>query len=165
MLSFFIYFFYVSSAIQVKILHTPFLKFVPAIKLHHLVVLSKPDMTKEVYTLDFSPRNQSSKHILLRLFLANNVDAEVRIRHIKNIEMMNSTAIIQQWNDNNQGKTEKESRELSEVVFQQIEDEEIKMFIGNIRENMNEEKKNIYNLYTFNCQHFSGFVKKYIDTY
>jgi hypothetical protein len=57
-----------SSYIHKHILHTSILPFFPSIKLHDVVVISTLLNNSEVYTVDFSPMNQSPRG-LISLFL------------------------------------------------------------------------------------------------
>ena len=85
----------VKSHIFLKILQTSILHFIPSIKLHHIVLLSdKPE--HHLYTLDFTPINQTQRSTLFNMLLGRNVPAEIRVRYIIT-NIINTDEIIQQW--------------------------------------------------------------------
>jgi len=64
--------------ITFRILQSSVLHFIPAIKLHHIVLLSdKPE--HYLYTLDFTPINQTHRATLLKMLFARSVPAEIRL--------------------------------------------------------------------------------------
>lgn len=141
-----------SSNIHIKVINTSIFHFAPIIKLHHVMVLSKPDFRDFVYTIDFSPIQQRSGKTLLSLFLAKSVPAEIRLRRI---DVNNTSEIIKEWISMNAGKTGIQSKELSDKTVNEIQDEDLKSFIGTIRNDLRDKKMNLYN---YNCQHFSKDV-------
>lgn len=138
------------SQIAFRILQSSILHFAPSIKLHHIVLLSdKPN--HHVYTLDFTPINQTHKETLLKLLLARNVPAEIRLRYIEtNIE--NNKIIMQKWSTMI-NMDEYASSQLSKSVYNKIYDEQIKNII-----NRAFAWSPYMNLYNHNCQHFSHYV-------
>lgn len=139
------------SKIVIHILHTSILRITPFIKLHHIVLLSDNPI-KHVYTLDFTPINQSYTSTLLKMAFGNNVPGHVRLRYIKtNIE--NKEMIIQNWDAMNK-VNEDSSVKLSKSVYNTIYNKEIKTIIDKSFKWLP-----YMNLYNHNCQHFSHYVK------
>lgn len=137
--------------IQMKVLHTSILSFAPSLKLHHIVVLSNAN---EVYTIDFTPINQTRARTLLKLLIGLNVPAETRIRRIEDVTFFEEEKIENKWtNMNNIDFIE--SQKLSDKTYNEIRNTEMKNIIDNIK-----EWHNYMNLYTYNCQHFSSFVRE-----
>ena len=146
---------------NIKILKTPILNFIPQLKLHHILIIPEYN-NKSIYTIDFSPINQTKTTTLLKLLFAKNVPAEIRIRHI-NLSKFNLTynnyndnTLINIWyNGNSQNYLE--SQLISDQVFKKIKNKKIKKFIANIK-----TWNTSMNLYTHNCQHFSTYflIKK-----
>jgi len=142
------------SFITFRIIQSSALHFLPIIKLHHIVLLSD-DPKSYVYTLDFTPINQTHAPTLLKLLFAQNVTAEVRLRYIQsNIE--NKEFIIQKWSDMN-NVNEHESYQLSKSVYNNIYNKKIRNIIS-----ASFLWVPYMNLYNHNCQHFSRFVKKIV---
>jgi len=139
-----------------KIVSSSILNFIPALKFHHIVLLSsnKKKYFNDIYTVDFSPINQSSIQTLLKLMFAMNVPAEIRLRQLKNVDTKEETQIITEWDRLNQINYV-ESQKLSNLIFDNINDTELKKFITKVR-----TWNSTMNLYTYNCQHFSNFVDK-----
>ena len=141
--------------IQLRILHTAILNSFPQLKLHHIVVINDNENT---YTIDFSPIDQSQMKTLLKLFFGQNVPAEIRIRHIAPLHRLhmlhNDTKIIHVWNQMNQLDSVA-SQKLTVETFEQISDNETKEFISKIV-----AVPPRMNLYKYNCQHYSHFVKE-----
>lgn len=142
------------SPITFSIIQSSVLHFIPAIKLHHIVLLT--DKPKHyVYTLDFTPINQTQSSTLLKMLLAQNVPAEVRLRYVEsNIE--NNETIIQKWDDMNK-VDEHASSKLSKSVYNKIYNKQIQNIIKKAFQWLP-----YMNLYNHNCQHFSHYVKKNI---
>jgi hypothetical protein len=142
------------SHITFRIIQSSILHFVPSIKLHHIVLLSdKPE--NYVYTLDFTPINQTYPSTLLKMILAQNVPAEVRLRYIdSNIE--NNETIIQEW-DNMNKVDHNDSTKLSKFVYNKIYDKQLKNIINGAF-----KWEPYMNLYKHNCQHFSHYVKNIV---
>ena len=145
----FINFIIYNQSFNIKILKTSILNFAPQLKLHHLVLLENKS---DLYSIDFSPINQTSQKILLKLLFAHNVPAEIRLRKIENISFYDDKEIIDNWSSMIKNNYE-ESEELSDFVYNNIDDESIKFFIDKIK-----FWENQMNLYNHNCQHFSKFV-------
>ena len=146
----FINFIICNESFNIKILKTSILSFAPQLKLHHIVIIENKS---DLYSIDFSPINQTSQKILLKLLFAQNVSAEIRLRKIENISFYEDEKIIDNWSGTIKTNY-KESQELSDIVYNNNEDENIKNFIDKI--NYWDKKMNLYN---HNCQHFSKFVK------
>ena len=144
-----------TPAIQVRVLHTAILNYFPQLKLHHIVVIAD---NENIYTIDFSPIHQSQVKTLLRLFFAQNVPAEIRIRHITPLHRLhmlhNDAKIIHTWNQMNQIDSVA-SHKLTVETFEQITNKETKEFISKIV-----VIPHVMNLYKYNCQHYSHFVRE-----
>jgi hypothetical protein len=132
---------------------TAILNFLPQVKLHDLVLISKMNETGDIYSIDFTPINQSHPKTLRMLLLGKNVPAELRIRRYKNINMHDDKTILKMWDSN---ITEKQSRELSVSVYNSVQNKEIKEVIALFL--LWEKKKQYMNLYTRNCQHFGDYA-------
>jgi hypothetical protein len=145
------------SKYKYKILKTSILNFLPFLKLHHIVVISNKEITDKIYTVDFSPINQSYHKTLLKLFFSKKVLAEIRIRVFENISLDDGKYIIEKW-ANLTNLTYNESQELSEKVFNEIIDDDLKNIIKKIK-----LYDTYMNLYKNNCQHFSKYVTENID--
>ena len=137
-----------------KLLKTSILNFLPFLKLHHIVLISSKN---KIYSIDFSPINQSSPKTLLKLFFSKKVLAEIRIRVFENISLDDGKYIIEKW-ANLTNLTYNESQELSEKVFNEIIDDDLKNIIKKIK-----LYDTYMNLYKNNCQHFSKYVTENID--
>ena len=148
-----------------RVLHSSILHFLPILKYHHIVLISDnkcvlPNIcnnNNNVYTVDFSPINQTESYTLRNLLFAYDVPAEIRIRRIPNIDFFsNDDMIIDSWSKMN-NLTPIQSQELSDSVFYNIhENKDIKMFLSYIIRNWS----HTMNLYSRNCQHFSGFCER-----
>jgi hypothetical protein len=141
----------VKSHIFLKILQTSILHFIPSIKLHHIVLLSD-NPRHHLYTLDFTPINQTQRSTLFKMLLGRNVPAEIRLRYIIT-NMENTDEIIQQWDYMNK-VTPEISFQLTRTVYNTIENAEIKNII-----HKSFNWQHYMNLYNHNCQHFSHYVK------
>jgi hypothetical protein len=141
-------------------MHTSILNSLPHLKLHHLVLISKVNEENDVYTIDFTPINQSHMRTLRRLLLGKNVPAELRVRRLQNTNIRDDKKILKMWDYN---ITEKQSRELSKSVYTSIRDKEIKETISLLL--LWEKNKQYMNLYTRNCQHFGNYAKANHQTY
>ena len=138
-----------NSDITFRVIKSSILHFAPMIKLHHIVSLSdNPEYY--VYTLDFTPINQSHASTLLKMIVTN-IPGEVRLRRIEtNIE--NTDMILQKWNNMNNVDTY-ESKKLTKSVYNEINNIEIKNIIYTSLSWLP-----YMNLYKHNCQHFSNYV-------
>ena len=141
----------VKSHIFLKILQTSILHFIPSIKLHHIVLLSD-NPRHHLYTLDFTPINQTHRSTLLKMVLARNVPAEIRLRYIIT-NMENTDVIIEKWDNMNKVHHDI-SYQLSKRVYTNIQNKQIKNIIY-----QSFKWEPYMNLYTHNCQHFSHYVK------
>jgi hypothetical protein len=147
---------YVAGQINMTILHTSILSFLPQMKFHDIVLLSKEDIAMK-YAIDFTPINQSDFSTLKSLFLAHNVPAEIRIREITST---GEQEIIEEWTTSNQ-VCAKDSTIRSAMIFDGIRDREIKEFICQLKRWRNKNGKNpTMNLYKRNCQHFSWYARE-----
>ena len=152
LLLFLLYVISYQSHITFRILQSAVVHFAPSIKLHHIVLLSdKPN--NYVYTLDFTPINQTHTSTLLKMLLAQNVPAEVRLRYIETNIEYNET-ILENWNIMN-NVNEYSSAQLSKRVYNNIYNKQIKNIV-----NKAFAWSPYMNLYKHNCQHFSHYVKK-----
>jgi len=143
--------------IQTRILKTSILNFFPPLKLHHIIILREAidtnrDLGSEIYTVDFTPINQTMPGTLLKLLFAINVPAQIRIRRISNVGFFDDERIIYQWLASNQLDYVM-SQQLSDIVFHGIQSPNIKMLMSTLR-----HWSDAMNLYYRNCQHLSGFV-------
>ena len=158
---------YHGNNISFRILKTSILHFFPTIKLHHIIVLSE-NPTNHVYTLDFTPINQTNMTTLMKLLFGQNVDSEIRLRYIKtdntgdicsvnnNNELDNKldTAFVEKWDSINK-LNEKNTKLLTKNTYNNIDNKELQdiiktSFLWN----------EYMNLYNHNCQHFSKYVYK-----
>jgi hypothetical protein len=140
-----------NECFNIKILKTSILNFAPQLKLHHVVLLEN---NHDLYSIDFSPINQTTKKTLLKLLFAQNVPAEIRLRKIENISFYDEENIIDNWSSMIKNNYE-ESEQLSNEVYKNIYNQSIKNFIYEIKL-WNKDM----NLYNHNCQHFSKFIEK-----
>lgn len=140
---------------NITLLKTSILNFIPILKLHHIILLYDKKYNN-IYTIDFSPINQSSTKTLLKLLFNKNVNAEIRVRLIKNITLNDSNKIIEQWNNINKVDYIN-SQKITDKTYNNIYNSEIKDFIKFIINHYN-KNGNFMNLYTNNCQTFSKFI-------
>jgi len=137
---------------KVTVLKSAILNFAPELKLHHIVAIT--DQMFRTYTIDFSPINQSHTTTLLNLALGYNVPAETRVRQISYSE--NESELLENWIvQNDKIKLANDSERKSMQVLSSIKDRELKQKLIHLR-----SWKNSMNLYTGNCQHFSGYAVK-----
>jgi len=152
---------YHSNNISFRILKTAILNFLPTVKLHHIILLSE-NPSHHVYTLDFTPINQTNITTLVKLLLGQNVDAEVRLRYIKmdnGCDIYSDNAFVEKW-DNINKLNEKTSKQLTKNTYNNINNKQIQNIIKSSF--LWPEHMNIYN---HNCQHFSKYVYKiYLST-
>jgi hypothetical protein len=140
---------------NITLLKTSILNFIPILKLHHIILLYDKKYNN-IYTIDFSPINQSSTKTLLKLLFNKNVNAEIRVRLIKNIMLNDSNKIIEQWNNIN-NVNYITSQKITNEIYNNIYNNEIKNFIKFIINYYN-KNGNSMNLYNNNCQTFSKFI-------
>jgi hypothetical protein len=140
---------------EYKILKTSILNFLPFLKLHHIVIISdKSSIYNKIYTIDFSPINQTYPTTLLKLFFSKKVRGEIRIRLIENISFNDNIKIINKWNNLNK-LSYNESQKISDKIFNEINNIELKYIFKKIK-----LYDNYMNLYNNNCQHFSKYIIK-----
>jgi len=152
---------YRSNNITFRILKTAILQFFPTIKLHHIILLSD-NPSHHVYTLDFTPINQTNITTLVKLLLGQNVDAEVRLRYItmdngRDICSGNSNneidnAFVEKW-DNINKLNEKMSKQLTKNTYNSIDNKQLQHIIKS-----SFTWPEYMNLYCHNCQHFSKYM-------
>jgi len=136
--SFFVYsvLFTRTMSIQTRILYSSALHFLPALKLHHIVLVSNNDGNK-VIAIDFTPINQTSFSTLSKLLLGFNVPAEIRMIHLDGSHFLDTDeTLIEKWIKKN------------EILSNAHAIASIKM------DGWNSDM----NLYTHNCQHFSKWA-------
>jgi hypothetical protein len=158
---------YHGNNISFRILKTAILNFLPSVKLHHIILLSE-NPSHHVYTLDFTPINQTNITTLVKLLLGQNVDAEVRIRYIKmdngcdicsgnnnnEIDTAIDTAFVEKWDSINK-LNEKMSKQLSKNTHNNIDNKQLQYIIKS-----SFLWPEYMNLYYHNCQHFSKYMYK-----
>ena len=150
------------TKIQSKLLRGSVISFLPnQCKEHHIVVVGRDKprsflYSPRVYTLDYSPINQSSLRTLSRLALGINVPGEIRIREIPNTTIDEENKIFEEWVTltNSTVFSYEKSQQMSNFAISDIKNKELKEFFNKIL-----EWKTPMNLYTHNCQHFSRFVE------
>jgi len=138
------------SHITFRILQSAVLHFAPSIKLHHIVLISD-NSNHHVYTLDFTPINQTRTSTLLKMLFARNVPAEVRLRYIET-NMENNETIMQKWSTMI-NMDEYASTQLTKTIYNKIYDKQIKNIVNRAL-----AWSPYMNLYNHNCQHFSRYV-------
>jgi len=147
---------YHGNNISFRILKPAILNFLPSVKLHHIILLSE-NPSHHVYTLDFTPINQTNITTLVKLLLGQNVDAEVRLRYIKSDnggDICSDNTFVEKW-DNINKLNEKMSKQLSKNTYNTINNKQLQHIIKSSflwHEYMN--------LYNHNCQHFSKYIYK-----
>jgi hypothetical protein len=135
---------------------TSILNFLPQLKQHHLVLLSKND---DVYSIDFTPVDDRTRSkTLLNLLFGKDVAGEIRLRCIKDANIYEEEKIMKIWDNS---LTEAESRALSNSIYKSIKDEQIKEVVDKLI-SWNQDKNQTMNLYVRNCQHFSRYAKKIV---
>lgn len=155
----FINIFFAACKLQMRIMHTSIFNFLPQLKQHHLVLLSKND---DVYSIDFTPVDDRTRSkTLLKLLFGRDVKGEIRLRFIENSTLWEEERILTTIWD--KPLTEIESRELSNSIYNSIKDCQIKDIIDKLL-SWKSDKNQTMNLYVRNCQHFSGYAKKLVST-
>jgi hypothetical protein len=139
-------FFYGVFALRHRIMNTAILNGLPQLKLHHIILI---DGAKDLYAVDFTPINQSSPRTLMRLFLGENVPAEVRVKRLTNINIdMDDDTILQEW--------------VSQSTCTTMQDKKTQDIVAELR--LWESNITTMNLYTRNCQHFSYYAKTHLES-
>lgn len=154
---------YHGNNVSFRVLKTAILQFFPTIKLHHIILLSD-NPSHHVYTLDFTPINQTNITTLVKLLLGQNVDAEVRLRYItmdngRDICSGNSNneidnAFVEKW-DNINKLNEKMSKQVTKNTYNSIDNKQLQHIIKS-----SFTWPEYMNLYCHNCQHFSKYMYK-----
>lgn len=158
---------YHGNNVSFRILKTAILHLFPTIKLHHIILLSD-NPSHHVYTLDFTPINQTNITTLVKLLLGQNVDAEVRLRYIKmdndrdicsgnsnnEIDNENDNTFVEKW-DNINKLNEKMSKQVTKNTYNNIDNKQLQHIIGS-----SFLWPEYMNLYCHNCQHFSKYMYK-----
>ena len=130
--------------------HAAILNILPTLRLHDIVVVSD---NNAIFTIDYTPINQSHPDVLLKLFIGKYIPAEVRIRRMR---VWNLT----EWYD------------TPCITIDDIHNNVLKNKIIKVVNNWNHmdvdmdvENSNIIgmNLYKRNCKHFTDFVIKNFD--
>jgi hypothetical protein len=114
----------------------------PFLKLHHLVLLSNPNVERSVYIIDFSPVNQTNTSTLKNLIMGKTVPGELRIRYLKNATIQDEDKILDMIDSREKSVATKDKR------------------IQEILEKIQTWNETEMNMYTRNCQHFSKFAIK-----
>ena len=126
----------------VSIKHASILSFTPLLRLHDIVLVHDID---GMLTIDYTPINQSSPDILLKLLMGKYVTAEVRIRKM-------STWNLTEWYS------------LPSIGVSDITDVVLRNKIITVIDGWNHKDIDRgllkMNLYKRNCKHFSNFVIK-----
>jgi hypothetical protein len=139
-------------------MRTAIFNFLPKLKQHHLVLLSKND---GVYSIDFTPaEDRIRSKILLNLLFGRDVAGEIRLRFIENANINDNEKIMSIWDKH---LTEIESRALSNSIYKSIKDDQIKELVDKLL-SWKLDKNQTMNLYVRNCQHFSRYAKKIVPT-
>ena len=141
----FIFYLQYINCIYIKVLHTPIISPISYLKLHHLIVLTNDN--KNIYTMDFTPINQTDLKTKILLLLNYNVSAEIRIKKIINSNYHDELDIIKKWSTQETSETQI----ITKKNMKYIHDREIKKII---MKTSNYDSQ--MNLYTNNCQHFSS---------
>jgi len=156
---------YHSNNISFRILKTAILNFLPTVKLHHIILLSE-NPNHHVYTLDFTPINQTNITTLVKLLFGQNVDAEVRLRYIKTdhydknwittdynaIDKTIDATFVKEWDSMNK-LNEKMSKQLTKNTYKNINNKQLQHII---KSSLTWDEH--MNLYNHNCQHFSKYM-------
>jgi len=154
----------IDSKLQMRIMKTSIFNFAPCLKLHHLVLLTNGN---DLYTIDFTPIDQEKPDTLLKLLTGQNVPAEIRLRCFEKTNINDDKKVMTIWDA---PFTNEESIKLTNKIYSNIKDNEIKSFIEKLfywkhKNKLSEKNSNReeMNLYVCNCQHFSKFAEKCVD--
>ena len=85
------------SSLHIRILRTPVIHWLPTIKPHHIVLYARGELGKQreehnpTYAVDFTPVKQGSLSTQVLLLLGCNVPAQIRIRAVDNLDIMNDS--------------------------------------------------------------------------
>jgi hypothetical protein len=141
--------FFVVCEIKKKIIYTPIVNFLPQLKLHPVIVISKPRM-KNIYTIDFSPFKDS----VLQLLFGQNITAEVRVRKLDVDYNAFDEIIYDKFAAATLNLTEEQSIKETRKVIHNIHKKDIKNKIKKMKHDYCTDM----NLYENNCQHFCSSV-------
>lgn len=136
-------------ALQTKLFTTPIFSFMPKLKLHHIVLLSKStdknifnnNIINDVYIIDYTPLEDINLKTGIKLFLGRKIKGHIRIVHMNKI---NKTTLIDDW--------------YNETKFNNLnkfDDENINKIIN--------KWDPTFQLYENNCQHFGKYLINEID--
>lgn len=136
-------------ALQTKLFTTPICSFLPRLKLHHIVLLSKSsdkhifndNIINDIYILDYTPLKDININIGLQLLLGKKMKGCVRIVHLNTT---NQSTLIDDWYN-----------ETKLNIFTGIDDQHIHNIII--------QWDTTFQLYANNCQHFAKYVIQEID--
>jgi hypothetical protein len=137
----------IQTVFNIRILKTPLFASSPCFGKHHAIIISDKSNTSDIYLLDYSPiikPNETVFMIRTKLFLGKTVEAETRLRSIKNIT--HDSQIINFPNIQDPIK----SKQISDQTLKNIKQDDIREFI----KKMMDKQDGKMNLYTYNCQHF-----------
>ena len=157
-------FFLLMSAVQAtmnaRILKTAIFDFAPNLRLHHIVIITNTPKRQflrskdaDTYAVDFGHEGREFKTKLL-LLLGKSVTGEVRIRKLS-ARHRTDKELLDEWIEMTMAEPVALSRKITETTFNQIDDNELREFLGKFLD-WNGSKK--MNLYRSNCQHFGGKI-------
>lgn len=125
------------DSLRTRIVKTAVVNFAPSIKQHHVVVIEQ--YNRILYTLDFSPLEQSNPRTLADLVTGQDVPSEVRVKFISGVDFHDDDGIIEQW-------LSRSSVSHDSSLFPILRT----------------WQNSTMNLYTHNCQHFSAFMSGFV---
>ena len=136
-------------ALQTQIFTTPIFSFMPKLKLHHIVLLSKStdknifnnNIIDDVYIIDYTPLEDMNLKTGLKLFLGEKIKGHIRIVHMNKI---NKTTLIDDWYNQTKFNT-----------LNKLDDENINEIIS--------KWDTTFQLYGNNCQDFGKYLTNEID--
>jgi len=124
------------DSLRTRIVKTAVVNFAPSIKQHHVFVIEQ--YNRILYTVDFSPLDQSNPRTLVDLVLGQDVPSEVRVKFISGVDFYDDDGIVEQW--------------LSRPCVSHG---------SSLLPILRTWQNSTMNLYTHNCQHFSAFMSSY----
>jgi hypothetical protein len=137
----------INTTFNVRILKAPLFGSSPCFAKHHVIIISDKSNTSDIYLLDYSPITKSNETVFMtrvKLLLGQTIQAETRLRSIKNVT--NDSQIISSPDIQDPIK----SKQISDRVLKNIKQDDIREFI----KKMMDKQDGKMNLYTYNCQHF-----------
>jgi len=144
-------------SIQTKIFTTPIFSFLPKLKLHHIVLVSKNDDTNknffasidniinDVYIIDYTPVENINFKNAVKLFLGGMIKGKIRIIHMNSV---NKNTLIDEWYE----KTKLDKLDKLDKLNKLDK-------LDKIIENWNTD----FNIYNHNCQHFGKYLIKELN--